>query len=957
MPAAAVAALRGSEHLADRRLFVASDPPGSQLGSGGGTVHLLVEAWRSGRRAAFDEWLRDSRKLLVHGSGESRRLPAYAVVGKPLVPMPVFRHLPGQRLDQTLLDLQLQVYEQLYRHASPSYRVLVSCGDVLLRCPHWLPAYPEADVLIFGLTASPEEASHHGVMISSPGAPTRLDFFLQKPSVGKLQQIGASRRFYLDTGVWLLSERAVQVLMRKCGWNPRRQAFGGGRPGYYDLFAAFGPALGVTPALRDAEVNALTAAVLPLPDARFYHFGTSRSLLASVSQMQSPAADQRTFGHASLDGYAEPVLLHADVHCALGSENRHIWIENASIPADWTLSRHHVLTNIPPNEWALRLAPGVCLDAVPLARGTVCLRPYGFDDAFRGPVGAAQTLWIGTALRAWLQRRGLTLAEAGLDPATDIHAAPILPVVAPRRADGPFVNWLLDPNPVPHPEVRARWQSARRLAARDLLRHGQARLILDRRAERSRRAWARLDAADWMGLCTHVDLAALARRQAGAADPAPVVRTRDLQAAGLGAMHDRMYRAALERVRRNRAGQARREKEAFDSLRRLVVNEIEVAPVVPCRNVQDDQIVWGRAPVRLDLAGGWTDTPPYCIEHGGHVVNVAVNLNSQPPIQVFARIASRPVIVLRSIDLGIDQTVRTYEELQRYAHLGSGFAIARAALALAGLEPRFHSGRRYGSLARQLESEFGGGIELSMVCAIPKGSGLGTSSILAATLLGTLSELCRLGWTPADLFARTMALEQMLTSGGGWQDQVGGIVGGVKLVETQPGLAQDMVVRRLPDTFFADPAFRARALLYYTGLTRVAHDILGEIVRGLFLNAAEHLCLIDEIGHNALFAADAIQRHDWPGLCEAVQRSWRLNQLLDRGTNPPAVQAILGRIAPWMSACKLLGAGGGGYILILARDEDAARRIRATLTDSPPNRRARFVELSLSPEGLRVTRS
>jgi len=53
--------------------------------------------------------------------------------------------------------------------------------------------------------------------------------------------------------------------------------------------------------------------------------------------------------------------------------------------------------------------------------------------------------------------------------------------------------------------------------------------------------------------------------------------------------------------------------------------------------LKEDQIVWARAPVRLDLAGGWTDTPPYTLRHGGRVVNLAVDLNGQPPIQVFCR--------------------------------------------------------------------------------------------------------------------------------------------------------------------------------------------------------------------------------------------------------------------------------------------------------------------------------
>jgi len=93
--------------------FASSDPPGRQLGSGGGTAHLLAEAWQAtGGTASFAQWLRASRKLIIHGGGESRRLPAYAPVGKPLMPIPVLRWSRGQRLDQTLLDLQLPGYQR-----------------------------------------------------------------------------------------------------------------------------------------------------------------------------------------------------------------------------------------------------------------------------------------------------------------------------------------------------------------------------------------------------------------------------------------------------------------------------------------------------------------------------------------------------------------------------------------------------------------------------------------------------------------------------------------------------------------------------------------------------------------------------------------------------------------------------------------------------------------------------
>ena len=337
------------------------------------------------------------------------------------------------------------------------------------------------------------------------------------------------------------------------------------------------------------------------------------------------------------------------------------------------------------------------------------------------------------------------------------------------------------------------------------------------------------------------------------------------------------------------------------------------------------------------------------------MLNVAVELNGQPPIQVFIRRSTECRIVVRSIDLGISETMSTYEDIADYARLGSGFAIARAALALAGFHPEF-TDRANKSLEAQLRAS-GGGLELSLLCAVPKGSGLGTSSILAATVLGALADFGGLNWDRAELMDRTLALEQMLGSGGGWQDQAGGVYPGVKLVETAPGFDQQPRVRWLPADFLGAPENAGRMLLYYTGLTRVAHSVLGEIVRGLFLNRGNVIETVGEIGENALGGYEAFQRQDMNAVAEIVRNSWMLNQRLDRGTNTPMVQAILDACGDDLAAAKLLGAGGGGYLLMFARSADAAARIRTRLEDRPPNPRARFVSASVSGTGLQITRS
>ena len=783
-----------------------------------------------------------------------------------------------------------------------------------------------------------------------------MAFFLQKPPVERIRELSTDHAFFLDSGVWLFSRRAIDVLLRKCGWNRSAGKFRGGVPSRCELYAGIGPALGRTPATPDPRIRGLTSAVLPLADARFYHFGTNRSLLTSLSALQRPPSDRRSFGHAGADSATVQIVQHSRVLCPVSPAHGSLWIENCDLPAGWALARDHVLTGIPRNDWSLRLSPGVCLDLLPIDRDRFCIRAYGFDDTFSGAIGDARTLWLGAPAAAWFSARGIRLAEAGLRGDADNQKAAIFPIVSRRDLHPRWLEWLFAAAPASDAAFRATWLTAPRASAHDLLRTAALGRLWRQRGAHVDEAMARITAGGWLQLCPQLDLARTAGvvvreklrepprpRPQGSADDLPLV-------------HDRMFRAGL-RFRKNPARAAAEEREAFALLRRLIVRRMEQAPVRPARNLLDDQIIWGRSPVRLDIAGGWTDTPPYCIEHGGRVVNAAVTLNGQPPIQVFGRICGEPEIRIRSIDLGLDERIGSYAALRRYGILGSGFGIAKAALALAGFEPRFHARNGCRTLRDQLHKEFGGGIELSLLAAVPKGSGLGTSSILAATLLGVLNELCGLAWTPAEVSQRTLALEQMLTSGGGWQDQVGGLFRGLKLIETAPGLEQKPTVRWLPGAFFQEGFANRLLLLYYTGITRTAHDILGEIVRGVFLNAEQNLGLIEDIGWNARFAADAFQRHDWSAFCEAVRRSWMLNQLLDRGTNPPAVRAILARIGDCAAAAKLLGAGGGGYLMILARDEDCGARIRRALAAEPPNAKARFVDLGLSDEGFQATRS
>jgi fucokinase len=76
----------------------------------------------------------------------------------------------------------------------------------------------------------------------------------------------------------------------------------------------------------------------------------------------------------------------------------------------------------------------------------------------------------------------------------------------------------------------------------------------------------------------------------------------------------------------------------------------------------------------------------------------------------------------------------------------------------------------------------------------------------------------------------TSILEQRMCTGGGWQDQVGGIMPGVKLIRTQPGADQTVSLRWSVFNLADDSDLKQRCLLYFTGQKRMARNILQNVV-------------------------------------------------------------------------------------------------------------------------------
>ncbi len=917
--------------LSKEEYFCTSDPAGTKLGSGGGTTWLLQDCYQQeSADKSFDEWLSQEKRILLHAGGQSRRLPMYAPSGKVLTPIPVFRWQRGQRVDQTLLDLQMPLYEKILNKAPEGLRTLIASGDVYIRATEELQEIPDVDVVCYGMWADPTLASHHGVFVIDRNAPDRLDFMLQKPSTEVQAKLMQTHYTLMDIGVWILSDRAVKALFKKAPVSAD-----GSLTKAYDLYSEFGCGLGEHPSLPDADLEGLSVAILPLPGGEFYHFGTTPELLTSTEAIQNRVKDQRFIIQKAVKRHSSVFTQNLSIQNKTTEKNEYVWMENSYLGKDFYFTTRNVITGIPQNEWKVTLLDGICVDVVPIGESSYALRPYGYTDAFRGSAEDEKVTFLEKPWKDWLAMRGISKEEVG--NWKDIQAAQIFPVCDDIELMGRLLNWMIAPDG--NSDLTQEYLALPRLSADEIsIKANLARLVAQRRALMKMNLEA--IASNWKkSVFYQLDLKDTVQKYQSLhiPNPAPL----PLDAPLMTRIHDAMFRGEDER--------------AFKLLQEGLTESALQHKSNPHKTTYDDQIVWGRSSVRIDLAGGWTDTPPYSLTSGGNVVNLAIELNGQQPLQVYVKPCKEHVIICRSIDLGAIERIETYEELRQFNKVGSPFSIPKAAMALAGFMPGFGK-ETFASLKQQLEV-FGCGIEITLLSAIPAGSGLGTSSILAATVLGALSDFCGLGWDKNEICNRTLVLEQLLTTGGGWQDQYGGVLHGVKLLQTQAGFDQNATIRWAPDTLFTSPDYKPCHLLYYTGVTRTAKNILAEIVRGMFLNSSQHLSLLDDMKNHALAMYDTLQLNDINKYGALVRQTWEQNKALDAGTNPPVIEEICRRIDDLCAGYKLPGAGGGGFMYMIAKDQEAARRIREILTQNPVTPHARFVDMSVSTSGLQVSRS
>ena len=374
------------------------------------------------------------------------------------------------------------------------------------------------------------------------------------------------------------------------------------------------------------------------------------------------------------------------------------------------------------------------------------------------------------------------------------------------------------------------------------------------------------------------------------------------------------------------------------------------SPLIP------GQYVEVQACARIDIAGGWTDTPPIAYEHGGVVVNAAVSLDGKRPIGARASRLAAPVIIL-VLEGGAGPPQRlevlTLREVGNYTQPQSPGALLKAAFCCAGLVSL--NAEEKGTLAQQLEAS-GGGFELHTWSNLPTGSGMGTSSILAGAVMAALWHAAGTSYTTACLTHAVLHLEQMLTTGGGWQDQVGGLVGGIKVARSAARLPLRVDVELLHASEDFLEHFTRHLVVIYTGKTRLARNLLQNVVRNWYGRSAFLVSNADALTLNAERCAQAVRDEDIAAMGVCLTAYWEQKKIMAPGCEPSFVRRMIEIMKPHAYGQSMAGAGGGGFMYVITKEADASARLEALVRAEIDVGDMTFHAGKIEREGMVVTR-
>lgn len=310
-------------------------------------------------------------------------------------------------------------------------------------------------------------------------------------------------------------------------------------------------------------------------------------------------------------------------------------------------------------------------------------------------------------------------------------------------------------------------------------------------------------------------------------------------------------------------------------------------------------VIRSRAPLRISFGGGGTDVEPYPQQRGGLVLSATIDKYA------YATLVPRQdgELHVESLDYDIVAKYRLEDRLPYDGELDLVKAVVRTLGA-------------------------GNGLNLFLHTDAPPGSGLGSSSAMVVALIGAF-----IRWMGRSLDEYAIArlayrIERVeLGIPGGWQDQFAATFGGFNLIEF---LGQDIVVNPLRIKRATLNELQYRLLLCYTGRTRVADHILERQIAAYRLETPQVMAALDGIKAVTVAMKNALLQGRLNDLGRLLHEEWQFKKQLAAGISDAHIDAI------YQAGCdagahggKLLGAGGGGYLLFLCPFERRHRIAQA----------------------------
>ncbi len=315
-----------------------------------------------------------------------------------------------------------------------------------------------------------------------------------------------------------------------------------------------------------------------------------------------------------------------------------------------------------------------------------------------------------------------------------------------------------------------------------------------------------------------------------------------------------------------------------------------------------------QTPLRIGLLGGGTDLPSYYLEHGGRVLNCAIDKYIY-------------VIVKQRFDDEIYVNYSKKEIVSRVADIEH--ELVREAMLMTGVT---------------------GGVEITTLADIPSsGSGLGSSSAVTVGLLHALYAYTGRQVSAEELAEGACRIEiERCGKPIGKQDQYIAALGGIRDLRFGPG--EDVSHEELGLSASERVALQQQMMLFYTGITRRADNILAE----QNANVSATLPQLDLLRDLAGFAVKRLRSGDVDAIGSALRESWEAKRKLASGVSNSQVDGAVTRaLEAGASGVKLTGAGGGGFLVVLCPME-RQRAVRESLADM------RELPIRLERSGSRV---